>query len=124
MSFFFRNMSLPWSDDTGLRPDDVFTNCDVPKNLIGCIGFATEQIDQSLTASLVSPDVLVQAMNDCNDFIFNDELDSKISTMMSDCNQVCFLVIFSLPEKYTRVLFRLFKIYLLLRRLDLIICSA
>ena len=85
-------MSLPWVDDTGLRPPDVFTNCDVPRNLIGCIGFATDQIDESLTASLVSPDVLVQAMSDCQDYIFNDDLDSKISTMMSDCNQVtCFL---------------------------------
>ena len=88
-------MSLPWTDDSGLRPDDVFTNCDVPRNLIGCIGYATEQIDESLTASLVSPDVLVQAMGDCNDFIFNDSLDSKISTMMSDCNQVFLFLVFS-----------------------------
>ena len=112
-------MSLPWTDDSGLRPDDVFTNCDVPRNLIGCIGYATEQIDESLTASLVSPDVLVQAMGDCNDFIFNDNLDSKISTMMSDCNQVLFP-----PISLLYFLFRPCRICLLLRRLVSIICSA
>lgn len=86
-------MSLPWSDDTGLRPLEVFTNCDIPKNLVGCIGFAADQIDESLTASLVSPDVLVQAMDDCSEYIFSDDLDEKISTMMTNCNQVFFIFI-------------------------------
>ena len=85
---------LPWTDETGLIPTNVFTECDIPANMIGCIGFATKKIDESLTASLVSPDVLVQAMNDCNDFVFNDNLDQKISTMMSDCNQVSSIFIF------------------------------
>lgn len=81
-------MSLPWSDETGLLSEDVFTNCEIPKNLIGCIGYAADQIDESLTASLVSPDVLVQAMDDCSEYIFSEQLDEKISTMMTDCNQV------------------------------------
>ena len=79
---------LPWTDETGLLPTNVFTECQIPANMIGCIGFAASKIDESLTASLVSPDVLVQAMTDCNEFIFNDNLDQKISTMMADCNQV------------------------------------
>ena len=105
-------MPLPWTDETGLLSNDVFTNCDIPKNLIGCIGFATDKIDESLTASLVSPDVLVQAMTDCNEYIFNEDLDSKISTMMTDCNQVFSflfstfsynLFIFSGCSRFTRV---------------------
>lgn len=86
-------MSLPWSDETGLLSEDVFTNCEIPKNLVGCIGYAADQIDESLTASLVSPDVLVQAMDDCTEYIFSEQLDEKISTMMADCNQVSFHVL-------------------------------
>ena len=82
---------LSWSDETGLLPSQVFTDCNVPANLIGCIGYAAGRIDESLTASLVTPDVLSHAMSDCQDYIFNDELDKKISTMMNDCNQVCVL---------------------------------
>ena len=69
---------------------DLFTNdiCDEECNNKYCIGYAAGRIDESLTASLVTPDVLSHAMSDCQDYIFNDELDKKISTMMADCNQV------------------------------------
>ena len=111
---------LSWTDETGLLPTQVFTDCAVPANLIGCIGYATSKIDDSLTASLVTPDVLSQAMSDCQDYIFSDELDKKISTMMKDCNQVFSLFIFLLFI----LVFRLFKICLLLRRLDWIIFNV
>ena len=113
-------MSLPWSDDTGLRPLEVFTNCDIPKNLVGCIGFAADQIDESLTASLVSPDVLVQAMDDCSEYIFSDDLDEKISTMMTNCNQVFFIFYFRSESLF----FRLYRICLLLKSRVLIICPV
>ena len=86
---------LNWTDETGLLPTNVFTDCAIPGNLVGCIGYAAGKIDESLTASLVSPEVLAQAMSDCQDYIFNDELDKKISVMMNDCNQVIYLSYFS-----------------------------
>ena len=115
-------MSLPWSDETGLLSDEVFTNCEIPKNLVGCIGYAADQIDESLTASLVSPDVLVQAMDDCSEYIFSDKLDEKISTMMSDCNQVNIFV--SSCFALLTLSFRLFKICCLHKRQAWTTCNA
>ena len=85
-------MGLPWEDDTGLRPNDVFTNCQVPHNMIGCIGYATNRINEDLTSSLVTSDVLSEGIADCQDYIFGKDLNQEISTMMTNVNQVCVLL--------------------------------
>ena len=81
-------MPLPWVDETGLIPPDVFTDCSVPAHLIGCIGYAASQINEELTSSLVTNDVLVEGISDCQKYIFGEDLDSQISTMMRDVNTV------------------------------------
>ena len=83
-------MPLPWTDETGLIPSDVFTDCAVPAHMIGCIGYAASQINEELTSSLVTNDVLVEGVADCQRYIFGDELESQISTMMRDVNTVSF----------------------------------
>ena len=88
-------MSLDWHDDSGLLPDQVFADCEIPKNMIGVIGFCTSKIDSDLPSStLVSPELVAESVQDCSDFIFSNELDKKISEMMSDVNTVsCFLLL-------------------------------
>ena len=101
-------MPLPWCDETGLIPNDVFTDCAVPAHLVGCIGFAAQQINEDLTSSLVTNDVLVDGISDCQKFIFGADLEREISTMMKDCNTVStcsFLLRF-----HIHFLFRQFKI--------------
>ena len=85
-------MGLPWEDDTGLRPSDVFTNCQVPHNMIGCIGYAANRFNEDLTSSLVTSEVLSEGIADCQDYIFGKDLNQEISTMMNNVNQVCVLL--------------------------------
>ena len=93
-------MPLPWVDETGLIPSDVFTDCAVPAHLVGCIGFAAQQINEDLTSSLVTNDVLVDGVSDCQRYIFGSDLDQEISTMMKDCNTVSFLFLLVLIFTY------------------------
>ena len=82
-------MSLDWHDESGLLPDKVFAECSIPKNLIGVIGYCASKIDTEVSSStLVSPELVSEAVHDCSDFMFSNELDKKISEMMADVNTV------------------------------------
>ena len=84
-------MSLDWHDESGLLPDEVFADCTIPRNMIGVIGYCTGKIEaETPTSTLVSPELVSEAVHDCSEFMFSNKLDEKISEMMTDVNTVSF----------------------------------
>ena len=82
-------MSLNWRDESGLLPDSVFAESSIPKNLIGVIGFCAGKLEaETPNSTLVSPELVSEAVQDCSNFMFSEELDKKISEMMADVNTV------------------------------------